>query len=230
MAMNPNNSHNPTMPFTPAQSQQASNAAIVPVFANVSMDVDFEDSNAKAVAAAQEQLRLAMEAQARVLKNRDFADAYWRDERAEARTMRISDKAAIVDTMEEVVMMLEMRWNHVSLCIVALPAVVDLISATGYGACVVDARGVIGAFPCRTANGKLIPLDLCNCYGTENRGWSRLNSQSGRMASGNATAAFATGCSVSGSLWDLDRSLATSARPIRWCARLTKALGLAIGR
>src|SRR5882672_5932001 len=117
MAMNPNNSHNPTMPFTPTQSQQASNAAIVPVFANVPMDIDFEDSNAKAVAAAQEQLHLAMEAQARVLKNRDFADAYWRDERAEARTMRISDKAALVDTMEEVVMMLEMRWNHISLCV-----------------------------------------------------------------------------------------------------------------
>src|SRR5882672_11415073 len=114
MAMNPNNSHNPTMPFTPAQSQQASNAAIVPVFANVPMDVDFEDSNAKAVAAAQEQLRLAMEAQARVLKNRDFADAYWREERAEARTMRIPNKAALVDKMEEIAMMLEMRWNHVS--------------------------------------------------------------------------------------------------------------------
>src|SRR5882672_9350482 len=125
MAMNPNNSHNPTMPFTPAQSQQASNTAIVPVFANVSMDVDFEDSNAKAVAAAQEQLRLAMEAQARVLKNRDFAEAYWRDERAEARTMRILDKAAIVDTMEEVVMMLEMRWNHVSSVSLALHSGLD---------------------------------------------------------------------------------------------------------
>jgi len=78
------------------------------------MDVDFEDSNAKAVAAAQEQLRLAMEAQARVLKNRDFADAYWREERAEARTMRIPNKAALVDKMEEIAMMLEMRWNHVS--------------------------------------------------------------------------------------------------------------------
>src|SRR5882672_11066399 len=98
MVMNPNNSPKPTMPFTPAQSQQASNAAIVSIFANVPMDVDFEDPTAKAVAAAQEQLRLAMEAQARDLKNRDFADTYWRDERAEARTMRISDKAGMVDT------------------------------------------------------------------------------------------------------------------------------------
>jgi len=31
--------------------------------------------------------------------------------------MRISDKAGMVDTMEEVVMMLEMRWNHVSTCV-----------------------------------------------------------------------------------------------------------------
>ena len=67
--MNPNNSHNPTMPFTTAQSQQASNAAIVPVFANVPMDVDFEDPTAKVVAAAQEQLCLVKEAQARDLKN-----------------------------------------------------------------------------------------------------------------------------------------------------------------
>src|SRR5882672_7214426 len=117
MAMNPNNSPKLTMPFTPAQSQQASNIAIVPIFANVPMDVNFEDPTAKAVAAAQEQLHLVMEAQAWDLKNRDFADAYWRDERVEARTMRISDKARVVDTMEEVVMMLEMRWNHVSPCV-----------------------------------------------------------------------------------------------------------------
>src|SRR5882672_1724162 len=117
MVMNPNNSPKPTMPFTPAQSQQASNAAIVSIFANVPMDVDFEDPTAKVVAAVQEQLHLAMEAQARDLKNRDFADAYWRDERAEARMMRISDKAGVVDTMEEVVMMLEMWWNHVSPCV-----------------------------------------------------------------------------------------------------------------
>src|SRR5882672_2727569 len=117
MAMNPNNPFKPTMPFTPAQSQKASKAAIVPVTANIPMDVDSEDPNAKAVAAAQEQLRLAMEAQARDLKNREFANTYWRDERAEARMMRISDKAGMVDTMEEVVMMLEMQWNHVSPCV-----------------------------------------------------------------------------------------------------------------
>src|SRR5882672_9504669 len=114
MAMNPNNPHNPTMPFTPAQLQMASNAAIVPITTNVPMDVDPEDPTAKAVAAVQEQLHLAMEAQARDLKNREFADAYWRDKRAEARTVVLSDKAGVVDTMEEVVMMLEMRWNHVS--------------------------------------------------------------------------------------------------------------------
>ena len=114
---------------------------------------------------------------------------------------------------------------------VALYSGVDLVfSATGYGVCVVDARGIIGAVPCGTINGKLIPIRLRHWYGTENRGWSRLKSHLGRMASGNATAAFATGCSVSGNLRDLDRSLATFARPIRWCARLTWALGLAIGR
>src|SRR5882672_2342660 len=104
------------MPFTPAQLHTASNVAIVPVIANVPMDVDPEDPTAKAVAAAQEQLRLAMEAQARDLKNREFADTYWRDKRAEAWTVVLSDKAGVVDTMEEVVMMLEMQWNHVSCC------------------------------------------------------------------------------------------------------------------
>jgi len=102
------------MAFTPAQSHLASNAAVLPVTVNVPMDIDAEDPNAQAVIAAQEQLRLAMEAQARVLKNREFADAYWREERAEARTMRIPNKAALVDKMEEIAMMLEMRWNHVS--------------------------------------------------------------------------------------------------------------------
>jgi len=116
MAMNPNNPHKPTMPSTSAHSHQASNAAFMPVTVNVPMDVDSEDPTAKAVAAAQEQLHLAMEAQARDLKNREFADAYWRDKRAEARTVVLSDKAGVVDTMEEVVMMLEMQWNHVSCC------------------------------------------------------------------------------------------------------------------
>src|SRR5882672_10766400 len=117
MAMNPNNPHNPTMPSTTTHSHQASNAAFVPVTVNVPMDIDSEDPTAKAVAAVKEQLHLAMEAQARDLKNREFADTYWQDERAEARMMRIVDKAGVVDTMEEVVMMLEMRWNHVSCCV-----------------------------------------------------------------------------------------------------------------
>ena len=112
--MNPNNPSKLTMPFTPAQSHKALNTEIVPVSINIPMDVDSEDPTAKEVAAAQEQLRLAMEAQAQDLKNREFADAYWRDERAEARTVRMPDKVGVVDTMEEVVMMLEMRWNHVS--------------------------------------------------------------------------------------------------------------------
>jgi len=114
MAMNPNNPHKPTMPFKPTHSQKALTAVFVPVNAPVSMDVEGEDSPSSAVAAAQEQLCRAMEAQARDLKNREFTDAYWRDERAEARMVVISDKAGVVDMMEEVVMMLEMQWNHVS--------------------------------------------------------------------------------------------------------------------
>src|SRR5882672_4393696 len=114
MVMNPNNLLNPTMPLQPAHSTKASNVAFVPITVNVPMDVDSKDPTAKVVAAAQEQLRLEMEAQARDLKNREFADAYWRDERAEARMMRILDKVGVVDKMEEVMMMLEMRWNHVS--------------------------------------------------------------------------------------------------------------------
>ena len=105
-----------------------------------------------------------------------------------------------------------------------------MISITGYGVCVVDARGVIGAVPCGAVNGKLIPIRLCNWYGTENRGWSRLKIHLGRMASGNATAASATRCFASGSLRDLGRNPATCAQPIRWCAPSTKGFGFAIGR
>ena len=65
------------MPFTPAQSHQASNTAFMPITVSIPMDVEIKDPIAKAVAAAQEQLRLAMEAQAWDLKNREFADAYW---------------------------------------------------------------------------------------------------------------------------------------------------------
>ena len=53
------------MPLTPAQLPEASNVEIEPITDNVTMDIDVEDPAAKAVAAAQEQLRVAMEAQTR---------------------------------------------------------------------------------------------------------------------------------------------------------------------
>src|SRR5467141_2378878 len=56
-----------TIPFTPAQSHKALNVAIMPINANVPMDVEIEDPIADAMAAAQEQLHLAMEAQAQDL-------------------------------------------------------------------------------------------------------------------------------------------------------------------
>ena len=62
-----------TMPLTPAQLPEASNAAIEPVIDSVPMDINVEDPVAKAVAAAKEQLRVVMEAQARDQKRREFA-------------------------------------------------------------------------------------------------------------------------------------------------------------
>ena len=62
--MNPNILHSPTMPFTPAHITEASNVANVPVIDSVPMDIDVKDPVAKAMAAAQEQLRVVMEAQA----------------------------------------------------------------------------------------------------------------------------------------------------------------------
>jgi len=55
-----------------------------------------------------------MEAQARDLKNHYFTEEYCRQLKAESKSVVVLDKAGVVDTMEEVVMMLEMWWNHVS--------------------------------------------------------------------------------------------------------------------
>ena len=65
VGMNPNILQFLTMPLTPAHISQASNAAVVTIIDSVPMDIDIEDPIAKAVAAVQEQLRVAMEAQAR---------------------------------------------------------------------------------------------------------------------------------------------------------------------
>jgi len=42
-----------------------------------------------------------MEAQAQDMKNRDFSESYWRQLRVEPRTVVISDKAGVVEMMEE---------------------------------------------------------------------------------------------------------------------------------
>ena len=65
------------MPLTPTQLPEALNAAIEPVTDTVPMDIDVEDPVTKAVAAAQEQLCVAMEAQAQDQKRREFAEWYW---------------------------------------------------------------------------------------------------------------------------------------------------------
>ena len=62
--MNPNIPQFPTMPLTPAHISQALIVAVVPIIDSVPMDIDVKDPVAKAMAAAQEQLRVAMEAQA----------------------------------------------------------------------------------------------------------------------------------------------------------------------
>ena len=61
--MKPNILPTLTMALNPTHITEASNTAIVPITDNVPMDIDIEDPIAKAVAAAQEQLRVVMEAQ-----------------------------------------------------------------------------------------------------------------------------------------------------------------------
>ena len=69
VVMNPNILSSPTMPLTPTHITEASNVAAVPVSDTVPMDIDVEDPVAKAVAAAQEQLHVVMEAQAQDRKH-----------------------------------------------------------------------------------------------------------------------------------------------------------------
>jgi len=77
VGLNPNILPVPTMPLTPTQLPEASNAAIEPITDTVPMDIDVEDPIAKAMAAAKEQLCAAMEAQAQDQKRRKFAERYW---------------------------------------------------------------------------------------------------------------------------------------------------------
>jgi len=84
VVMNPNILHSPTMPFTPAHITEALNVANMPVINSVPMDINIENPITKAVAAAQEQLHVAMEAQAWDLKCWEFAKQYWQILKAES--------------------------------------------------------------------------------------------------------------------------------------------------
>ena len=102
------------MPLTPAQLPEALNAAIEPVTDNVAMDIDVEDPAAKAVAAAQEQLRVAMEAQTRDRKRREFAERYWRLQRIEGQKTQSLDREAAMEACSAAIMVVEARVTHVS--------------------------------------------------------------------------------------------------------------------
>jgi len=71
---NPNILPSVTMPLTPAHITEVSNVAVVPITDTVPMDINVEDPDTKAMAAVQEQLHVAMEAQAQDLKCREFAE------------------------------------------------------------------------------------------------------------------------------------------------------------
>jgi len=114
VVMNPNILPSPTMPLTPAHITEASNAAVVPVTDNVPMDIDIEDPIAKAMAAAQEQLHVAMEAQAQDQKCQEFAEQYWQLLKADSRKTIVSDKDAAVEASSVAVMLVESWISHVS--------------------------------------------------------------------------------------------------------------------
>src|SRR5882724_10213009 len=114
VGLNPNILPVPTMPLTPAQLPEASNAAIKPVIDNVPMDIDVEDPVAKAVAAAKEQLRVAMEAQAWDQKCREFAERYWRLQKIESHKTRSLDREAAMESCSAVIMVVGAQITHVS--------------------------------------------------------------------------------------------------------------------
>jgi len=93
------------------------------------------------MAAAQEQLHVAMEAQAQDQKCRDFADQYWQLLKTEGQKTRSLDREAAMEACSAVVVVVETWVNHVSLQIfMAFVLGVDLcISATQLGAGNVDA-------------------------------------------------------------------------------------------
>src|SRR5882724_5537932 len=116
----------PTMPLTPAQLSEASNVAIEPVIDNVPMDIDIEDLVTKAVAAAKEQLCVAMEAQAWDQKCHEFAKQYWRLQRIESQKTRSLDREVAMEACSATIMVVGARITHVSFYFMAFVSVVDL--------------------------------------------------------------------------------------------------------
>ena len=124
--MNPNILPVPTMPHTPAQLPEASNVAIEPVINGVPMDMDIEDPVTKAVAAAKEKLRVAMEAQNRDRKRREFAERYWQLQRIESQKTRLLDRETAMEACSAAIMVVGVWITHVSFYFMAFVSVVDL--------------------------------------------------------------------------------------------------------
>ena len=103
------------MPHTPAHISQALNVADMPIIESVPMDINVKDPMAKAMAAAQEQLHVAMEAQAQDQKRREFAERYWQLQKVESQETRSSDREAAMEACSTAVVVVEVQINHVSL-------------------------------------------------------------------------------------------------------------------
>ena len=114
VGLNPNILPVPTMPLTPAQLPEASNAAIEPITDNVPMDIDIKDPVAKAVAAVKEQLRVAMEAQAWDQKCREFAEQYWQLQRTESQKTQLLDREVAMEACSAAIMVVWAWVTHVS--------------------------------------------------------------------------------------------------------------------
>src|SRR5882724_3941922 len=114
VVMNPNILHSPTMPFTLAHITEALNTANMPIIDSVPMDIDIEDPIAKAMAAVQEQLHVAMEAQAQDRKHWEFAEQYWQILKAESWETRASDREVEMEACSAMVMIVELQINHIS--------------------------------------------------------------------------------------------------------------------
>src|SRR5882724_9322968 len=114
VGLNPNILPVPTMPLTPTQLPEALNMAIEPITNTVPMDIDVEDPVAKAMAAAKEQLRVAMEAQAQDWKCCEFAEWYWQLQKIKSQKTRSLDREAAMEACSAVIMVVGAWVIHVS--------------------------------------------------------------------------------------------------------------------